>query len=232
MGRDTADTLHPEDGPAVAFSRLAREVMLLRCAIEGLAAARDGEVPDYAPTLLRTEQLLAALADEIRAVVHSPALSMTPDMLAAKIVNAAHSARLDDQRLVNEARVALDQAAQGLAGCVASARGRTSQDRWLYGGGAGALVVGALFWAGIAGPMTRSMPRSWHWPERMAARAVDEPMWVAGQDLMMSANPAAWHAIVCDEAIARSNHAAAGGLRTAGVQATCTTRGITERTGP
>ena len=198
MGHDNADYLHPDDGSAAAFSQLGGEVALLRRAIKRLTAERDVEVPDYVPTLLRTEQHLAGLADEIRAIVNSPALRMTPDMIATKIMNAAHSARLDDQRVINEACVALDHATVGLANRLASARRRGEQRRWLYGTGRAGLPIGALLYAALAGPVVRVMARAWHSPERIAARTVDEAMWASGQGLTASTIAGAWNAVVID----------------------------------
>ena len=212
---------------AAAFAQLGAEVVLLRRAIEGLTAARDVEVPDYTATLMRTEQLLASLADRIATVMDSPALTMTPDVMTVKIVNAAHSARLDDQRLINEALVALGRATGELTKRLASARARGEQNRRLYGLSGGALVAGALFWAEFAAPVARAMPQAWHWPERMAARTVDKSMWAAGQDLMASANPRAWHAIVSDVAIVRGSRAASEKLRPADANR----RGVTPHTG-
>lgn len=50
-----------EDGAARAFEQLTREVSLLRAAIEGLTAVRATiDIPDYQPTLERTEKILRA----------------------------------------------------------------------------------------------------------------------------------------------------------------------------
>jgi hypothetical protein len=50
------------DDPAAAFDRLRGEVALLRSAIEGLTVARRSiDIPDYQPTLARTEKMLVAL---------------------------------------------------------------------------------------------------------------------------------------------------------------------------
>src|SRR3546814_8714732 len=93
------------DDPAAAFDRLRGEVSLLRSAMEGLTAARESiDMPDYEPTLERTEKILAALTQRIDPIAKSPLLSMTPGSMANEIVTAASGARREDARLVAEAR--------------------------------------------------------------------------------------------------------------------------------
>src|SRR3546814_17473988 len=90
-----------EDDAARAFAQLGREVSLLRSAIEGLTAARESiEIPDYQPTLERTEKILLALAQRIDPIAKSPLLSMTPDSMTSQIATAASGARREDARLV------------------------------------------------------------------------------------------------------------------------------------
>ncbi len=58
-GQDDAD-------PAEAFERLRGEVALLRRAVEGLTAARESiDLPDYEPTLARTETVLGLLRSRL-----------------------------------------------------------------------------------------------------------------------------------------------------------------------
>src|SRR3546814_7452791 len=110
------------DYPALAFSRVGDrlasvhgEVALLRAAIEGLTAARENiEIPDYEPTLERTEKILIALTQRIDPIAKSPLLSMTPDAMAGQIATAASGARREDARLVAEARAGLNQAARAI----------------------------------------------------------------------------------------------------------------------
>src|SRR3546814_11156792 len=79
-----------EDDAARAFAQLGREVSLLRSAIEGLTAARESiEIPDYQPTLERTEKILVALAQRIDPIAKSPPLSMTTDSMTSQIAPAA-----------------------------------------------------------------------------------------------------------------------------------------------
>lgn len=196
-----------EDGAARAFEQLTREVSLLRGAVEGLTAARESiDIPDYQPTLERTEKILVALAQRIDPIAKSPLLSMTPDSMASQIAAAATAARREDARLVAEARAGLDEAAREIGNRLASARRGDEQNRWLYIFAGGGLVLGFLFYAVLAGPIARSMPPSWLWPERMATRVLNEPgPWEAGQHLMQAAAPESWSAIVAASPLSDAN---------------------------
>lgn len=130
---------------------------------------------------------------------------MTPEQMTARITAAGSNVRREDQRTIAEARSGLDQATRQLAGVVASARRGDERNRWLAGAGVGGVIVGMVLWAALAGPMARAIPESWQWPERMAARTLDWPMWDAGQRLITIANLEAWRAIVAGDQIVRAN---------------------------
>ena len=201
------ETNDDEDGAAQAFAQLGREVSLLRAAVEGLTAARESiEIPDYEPTLERTEKILMALAQRIDPIAKSPLLSMTPDSMASQIATAATAARREDARLVAEARAGLDQAAREIGNRLASARRGDEQNRWLYIVGIGGVALGLLLYALLAGPIARATPDSWRWPERMATRVLNEPgPWEAGQRLMQSAAPESWALIVAASPLSDAN---------------------------
>src|SRR3546814_12962878 len=79
--------------PAAAFARVEDrlasvhgEVALLRAAIEGLTAARENiEIPDYEPTLERTEKILIALTDRT-SVVSGKSVSVRVDLGGRSII--------------------------------------------------------------------------------------------------------------------------------------------------
>ncbi|MFW2853782.1 DUF6118 family protein [Sphingomonas sp. TX0543] len=74
-------------------------------------------------------------------------------------------------------------------------------------------------WAALAVPIARVTPESWHWPERMAARTPDRPMWDAGQRLMSVAAPESWRAIVAGDRIVIANRDTIDGRRKAAAKA-------------
>lgn len=106
--QDECRGAHADDDPVAAFERLRGEVSLLSHAVEGLTTARENiEIPDYEPTLERTEKILGVLAQRIDPIAKSPLLSMTPDSMASQIATAATTARREDARFVSEARAGL-----------------------------------------------------------------------------------------------------------------------------
>ncbi len=207
MDEDEYREPHAGDDPVAAFERLRGEVSLLRHAVEGLTAARENiEIPDYEPTLERTEKILVALAQRIDPIAKSPLLSMTPDSMASQIATAAIGARREDARLVAEARAGLDQAAREIGNRLASARRGDEQNRWLYVMAACGVVLGLLLYAFLAGPLARATPDSWRWPERMATRVLNESgPWGAGQRLMQAADPESWALIVAASPLTDAN---------------------------
>lgn len=203
---------HAGDDPIAAFDRLRGEVSLLRVAIEGLTAARESiEIPDYEPTLARTERILTVLTEQLEPIAESPALTLTPYKMAQDITGAATAARREDQRLLTEARTAFDQATREIGNRLASARHGAEQNRWLYLFGFGGLVLGLLIYAVLAGPIVRMMPASWQWPERVATRVLAEPsQWDAGRHLMMNDSPDTWAGVVAAVKLAGDNRDAIG----------------------
>jgi hypothetical protein len=72
--------------------------------------------------------------------------------------------------------------------------------------GLGGLALGILAWATLPGLVAREIaPTSWQWPERMAARTLDRPMWDAGQQMMNIAAPENWRAIVAGDKVVTAN---------------------------
>ncbi len=207
MDEDEYREPHAGDDPVAAFERLRGEVSLLRHAVEGLTAARENiEIPDYEPTLERTEKILAALAQRIDPIAKSPLLSMTPDSMASQIATAAIGARREDARLVAEARAGLDQAAREIGNRLASARRGDEQNRWLLWAGLGGVALGMLLYALAQVPIAQLAPTSWRWPERLATRVLDEGgQWEAGQRLMQSAAPESWALIVAASPLSDAN---------------------------
>lgn len=198
------------DDPALAFERLRGEVSLLRSAIEGLTAARESiDIPDYEPTLERTEKVLSILVQQIDAMRKSPAMTLTPENMGSRL-NAAVAETVNAVRSHAQAsKSAMDGTVSELRGLVLSARRADEQNRWLYMIGGGGVLLGLLLYAAFAGPIARLMPASWQWPERMAARVLAEPtQWDAGQHLMQRAAPASWAMIVAADPLADGNREA------------------------
>ena len=215
-----------EDGAARAFAELTREVSLLRAAIAGLTAARETiDIPDYEPTLARTEKILAELTQRIDMVGKSPAMSLTPETMGQRIKAAVADASNELRGLIHATSTDMASAAHKMQSIVRSRRDRVIQDRWLYGMGAGGVIAGMLFYAGMNGPIARAMPDSWRWPERMATSTLAEPTpWDAGKRLMRGASPASWDAIVVGNRIVTANREALTRCRKAAARTRKTVR--------
>jgi hypothetical protein len=190
----------------VAFDRLRGEVALLRRAVADMAAARTSiEIPNYQPTLERTEKVLG-LAQQVDGVRKSPAMQITPETLGDRVNASVTKATSELRSLVQSSKSSLDGATRDLSGLVASARHGDEQNQWLYVFGIGGVVLGLLLYAVLAGPIARMMPASWLWPERMATRVLGESdQWDAGQRLMQRASPQSWHLIVVAAPLADGN---------------------------
>ncbi|WP_065847750.1 DUF6118 family protein [Sphingobium sp. Ndbn-10] len=197
-----------EDGAARAFTQLGREVSLLRAAIEGLTAARDSiEIPDYEPTLERTEKILLALTQRVDAISKSPAMTLTPETMGQRLNASVADATAELRNLVNSTRNDMSAATRDLQGLAVSRRDRWAQDRWLVWTGLGGALLGVLFYAALAGPIARLTPDSWLWPEGMATRALgSDSQWDAGQRLMRTASPDIWNGLVAATNLVRDNH--------------------------
>jgi len=209
------------DDPARAFERLRGEVSLLRSAIEGLTAARESiDIPDYEPTLARTEKVLAVLAQQIDGVRKSPAMTLTPENMGSRL-NASVMETVNTLRAQAQAsKTALDGTVGELRGLVLSAHTAREQNRWLFIIGGVGILLGLLLYAAFAGPVAHLAPASWQWPESVAARVLDEPTpWDAGTHLMQRASPASWEMIVAADPLADGNREAIQACREAATKA-------------
>lgn len=187
-----------EDEAARAFEDLRAEVSLLRRAVERLAVERaePSDTPDYAETLGIMAQNISVAAHRIESVVNSPALALTPHEIGRQIIEVGTAGRSEDRRAIAAARQVIEEVATKLGRQLDSHIMAADQWRQRRRDSLIALLVGALLWAILAGPIVRSLPTSWLLPERMAARTLRMPMWEGGQHLMRAASPSAFAEIV------------------------------------
>jgi hypothetical protein len=199
---------------AEAFARLddrvagldGRIALMVR-AVEHMAAERlNIEIPDYNPTLEKTNAYLAAVHKRMKAIEEAPALDMTPEDMSARIAAAAQKAREDDRASVQHVQQSQADAVQALRRIIGNARTREQQREHLWWGIGGGVLAGCLLWAILPGVVARIMPVSWHWPERIAARTVREPtLWEAGARIMHADSPEAWQFIADAAEMRRAN---------------------------
>lgn len=196
-----------DDGATRAFDDLRGEVMLLRRAVERLAAERadDGHAPDYSETLGVIAANITATAQRVDALVKSPALSLPPEEIGRQITAASFDARREDHRLFAAAKQGMDEVAARLGGQLRSHAEAGEQRRRLWRVGVACLTTGMILWAVLAGPIARSLPASWLLPERMAARTLRMPMWEGGQRLMKAGDPQAFAGVLVGNRLATTN---------------------------
>ncbi|MCH4894997.1 hypothetical protein CA234_21900 [Sphingomonas sp. ABOLE] len=151
---------------------------------------------------------ITATAQRVDMLVKSPMLAMTPEQLAGRITAAASTARQEDRQTIATARTGLEDVTRQLHGYVVSARRGDEQNRWLMWSAIGGVVVGMMLWAVFAGIVARAVPASWQWPEKMAARSLDLPMWEGGQHLMRASAPDAFANIAAGDRIVTANRQA------------------------
>ena len=199
---------------AEAFEAMRGELALLRRAVEGLAAERGGQdIPDYSETLGRMQQGVDTAGENIARIGQflkaAPALAMTPEQMAQRIAAAGNAARREDQAALAKAGEDKARVMAELRAVTGSAWTRAEQKNRQLWFGLGGVAAGILAWAILPGLIAREIaPASWQWPERMAARTLDLPRWEAGQQMMQSASPTAFRAIVGADRIVTANREA------------------------
>jgi hypothetical protein len=171
--------------PAEAFERLRGELSLLHSAVEGLTAARE-KSPDYSLTLGKMVQALGAIEARLGQIESSRLLALSPEELTKEISAAAQAARVEDRRILGEARDALAHSLGRIDGMIdrgQAVEGRVRRERWIAAGG---VLAGVLLWSVLPGAVVRSLPESWHAREWMAGRMMGMEHAAAGQKCLRS----------------------------------------------
>jgi hypothetical protein len=196
---------HERDSAAEAFEGVRGELALLRRAIEGIAARDDRrEPPDYSETLGQITKLATATYQRAEILRKAAEEETVAHQVAARITGAV----AEDRQAVKTAAGELRDATRALQGVTVSARRGDEQNRWLAWTAIGGIVVGMIAWAVFAGIVTRAVPASWQWPEKMAARTLAMPMWEGGQRMMRTAAPEAFANVAAADRIVTANRKA------------------------
>lgn len=187
------------DPAAAAFARLTEEVGVVR----RLVAANDNTV-----TLGEIVQRLDRMVDAINVLAGRPAMKLTPDQMAEKIVEAVQQARAEDQAVIAQAKERMEKAVrliEAQTGKIASIRQQRRRLAWVGGCG---LLAGVLLWSFLPGTIVREAPARWHWPERLAAHVLGLDRWDAGERLLETADLNRWRAVVLGNSIVQDNQGA------------------------
>ncbi|MCP5391071.1 MAG: hypothetical protein H6920_05540 [Sphingomonadaceae bacterium] len=197
-----------ESDPATeAFARLEGEMAMVRHTVQNMARERaDIVIPDYTATLGQMADQLAQVSKTLTAIGNKPAIELTPEDIAVQIKRASLDMLRDSSDLFRQGRKDLDNVTGRLTVIVGRVRAEAEQTRqtWRFAGLG--LAAGILLWSILPGTIARTMPESWHWPERMARKAVGEPTIVdAGIRLIRSQNPEAWEELATAQRILSAN---------------------------
>ncbi|GGD60712.1 DUF6118 family protein [Croceicoccus mobilis] len=204
------DAAEESDAATEAFARLEGEMAMVRHTVQNMARERaDIVIPDYTATLGQMAGQLDQISGSLTAMGNKPAIELTPEDIAVQIKRASLDMLRDSSDLFRQGRKDLDIATGRLAAIVGRVRTEAEQKRqtWRFAGVG--LVAGILLWSILPGTIARAMPESWHWPERMARKAVGEPTIVeAGIRLIRSQNPEAWEELAAVQSILSANREA------------------------
>lgn len=189
MSKDMTEDTLPETDATDAFEEVRRGLSLLENAIKGLTAERKN-APDYTATLGDMAEALKSIDVRLHRIEQSRALSLSPIKLADEINTAAGAARAQDQKMLAEARDALNRSLGWINGMInrGQAVDRRVEREWMIG--VGGVVAGILLWSILPGAIVRSLPESWHAPEWMAARMMGVEAEVVAQRLTKAADKA------------------------------------------
>lgn len=201
------ETVEEADPATEAFARLEGEMAMVRHTVQNMARERaDIVIPDYTATLGQMADQLAKVSKTLSSIGNKPAIEMAPEDIAVQIKRASHDMQRDACDLFRQGRKDFDSATGRLAAIFGRVRTEAEQKRqtWRFAGMG--LAAGILLWSVLPGTIARAMPENWHWPERMARRAVGEPTIVdAGIRLIRSQNPEAWEELAATQRILSAN---------------------------
>ena len=133
---------------------------------------------------------------------------MTPEDMARRIAAAGSAARREDQAALakageDKARVMAEL--RVIAGSAWAKHDQKNRQLWF---GMGGIAIGALLWAVLPGAVARSVPESWLWPERLAARTLRLDRWTASRKLAATSKPDTWNAMIAGAVIVQDNREA------------------------
>ncbi|CAH0356981.1 MAG: DUF6118 family protein [Sphingobium sp.] len=180
------DTIDTEVTTAQAFEAVRHELSLLHNAVANLTAARE-RIPDHTAALDGIDRRLGHVAGRLAAVEQAPAIVLTPTEIGQHINRAAEAVRVEDRRMLDTARAALDRSAGQIESVVKRGQAADQQIERQFWCVAGGVLAGIFLWAVLPGAVARSLPASWHVPEWMAARTMNMEQEAAGQRMIATA---------------------------------------------
>jgi len=187
--------------------RLDGRLSMLTRAVEHITVEKQSlEIPDYSPTLAKQGGHLATMAGQMKRLADAPAMQLTPESMAERILASSEAAREPDKATIKQARELHRQSHADLMHAIGAFRTKQEQRWHLLCTGMGTALAVSLLWLLYPGWAASIGPQSWNWPERVARRVLGElTLWDAGIRLMRAGNPDSWQAIVSAADMAREN---------------------------
>lgn len=206
---------------AAMEQRLDGRMAVMARALEHIAVEKQSiEFPDYGPTLARMNGHLATLAGQTKTIMDAPAMQLTPESMAERMVTAADAARETDRATIKKAQDLHRQAHTDQMRATGAIRTRQKQRWHIFYTAMGTALVVSLLWLIYPGWVASVGPQGWLWPERVARRTMGEPsLWDAGIRLMRAGNPEGWQAIVDAADMRQENRDAIGACERAAAKA-------------
>nr|WP_315382417.1 DUF6118 family protein [uncultured Sphingomonas sp.] len=194
------------DQTVQAFNDMSRKLAGLAAAVDGFAARQQElHARDYRPDLEKIRDGYDKVCGAINILAKRPAMTLTPQDVAKQIEAAGAQGRADDHRAWTGASHALAGTVQELKGMVASAHSAETQQLWIAGAAALALVVGFASGTVVPSLVAQLAPESWHWPEERAAALLRRTPWDAGVRLIQVANPPQARALADAAQLSKAN---------------------------
>jgi len=194
------------DQTVQAFNDMSRKLAGLTAAVDGFAARQQElHARDYGPDLEKIRESYDNVCGAINILAKRPAMTLTPQDIARQIEAAGTQGRANDHRAWSGASHALGGTVQELKGMVASAHSAETQQLWIAGAAALALLVGFASGTAVPTVIAQLAPESWHWPEQRAAALLRRTPWDAGVRLMQVADPQQARALADAARLARDN---------------------------
>jgi|TARA_R110000787_G_scaffold6861_1_gene23662 hypothetical protein len=212
---------HLAERVAAMEDRLDGRMAVMARALEHIAIEKQSlEFPDYGPTLAKMNGYLATVAGHTKTIMEAPAMQLTPECMAERIVEAAHAARATDRATIKQSQELHHQVHADQMRAVGTIRTKQEQRRHIFYCVSGAAVAMSLLWLIYPGWAASIGPQSWLWPERVARRTLGEPsLWDAGIRLMRTDNAEGWQMIVDAADLARENRDTLAACQKAAAQA-------------
>jgi hypothetical protein len=125
--------------------------------------------------------------------------------MARHIANAAETTRRADHVALENASSSLEYIARCMEAALRSARIAKRQLVWLVATGGTCFIVGAIFWAVVAGRVQGAQPTDNRTPEAKAAAILRMDQVAAGEHLIQASAPELWRDLVLGDRIVIAN---------------------------